>query len=198
MPHAGLSVPAEAFRSGDSLEEAPEHLVEEVQQERSLEGGLRRRDDAPLRLWDEALAEDAFRGFSAVNRGERRNEGSRRSRTSSSRSSGRRSRPRSARSSAGRQDARRLELVPSEPAERHALEPSEGSVTAPERPTSPGQLRRSDPWRAQRSRSSARANRRRQSRPAYELAGFKPDRVAMWAVLLGVLLLVVAATSAHP
>jgi hypothetical protein len=37
-------------------------------------------------------------------------------------------------------------------------------------------------------------------RPAvrsYERAGFKPDRIAMWAVLLGVLMILAAATSAH-
>ena len=32
----------------------------------------------------------------------------------------------------------------------------------------------------------------------HERAGFKPDRTAMWAVLLGLLLIVVAATSALP
>jgi hypothetical protein len=42
------------------------------------------------------------------------------------------------------------------------------------------------------------AARQRQKRRAYERAGFKPDRVAMWAVLLGLLLVVVAAMSAHP
>ncbi len=31
----------------------------------------------------------------------------------------------------------------------------------------------------------------------HERAGFKPDRTAMWAVLLGLLLILVAATSAH-
>ena len=31
----------------------------------------------------------------------------------------------------------------------------------------------------------------------HERAGFRPDRVAMWAVLLGLLLILVAATSAH-
>src|ERR1022692_2876095 len=34
---------------------------------------------------------------------------------------------------------------------------------------------------------------RRPQRRAYERAGFRPDRVAMWAVLLGVMLVVVAA-----
>jgi hypothetical protein len=32
----------------------------------------------------------------------------------------------------------------------------------------------------------------------HERAGFKPDRAAMWAVLLGLLLILVAATSALP
>jgi hypothetical protein len=44
--------------------------------------------------------------------------------------------------------------------------------------------------------SSRRPRRRPPERP-YERAGFKPDRVAMWAVLLGVLLILVAATSSH-
>jgi hypothetical protein len=44
--------------------------------------------------------------------------------------------------------------------------------------------------------SSRRPQRRPSERP-YERAGFRPDRVAMWAVLLGVLLILVAATSSH-
>jgi hypothetical protein len=39
--------------------------------------------------------------------------------------------------------------------------------------------------------------RRRPQRPVYERANFRPDRLAMWAVLLGVLLLLVAVLSAH-
>ena len=35
------------------------------------------------------------------------------------------------------------------------------------------------------------------SLPVHERAGFRPDRVAMWAVLLGLILLLVAATSSH-
>jgi len=31
----------------------------------------------------------------------------------------------------------------------------------------------------------------------HERAGFRPDRVAMWAVLLGVMLMIAAATSSH-
>ncbi len=50
-------------------------------------------------------------------------------------------------------------------------------------------------------RGAERAVPRRRSyssslRP-YERAGFKPDRVAMWAVLLGIALLLVAVASAH-
>jgi len=43
----------------------------------------------------------------------------------------------------------------------------------------------------------SREPRRRPPERAYERAGFKPDRVALWAVLLGVLLVLVAAMSAH-
>jgi hypothetical protein len=41
------------------------------------------------------------------------------------------------------------------------------------------------------------ARRRRPQRPVHERPGFRPDRFAMWAVLLGVLLILVAATSSH-
>jgi hypothetical protein len=44
---------------------------------------------------------------------------------------------------------------------------------------------------------SSREPRRRPPERPYERAGFRPDRVAMWAVLLGVLLVLVAAMSAH-
>lgn len=44
---------------------------------------------------------------------------------------------------------------------------------------------------------ASREPRRRPAERRYERAGFKPDRVAMWAVLLGVLLVLVAAMSAH-
>lgn len=42
------------------------------------------------------------------------------------------------------------------------------------------------------------ASRRRAARRAHERSGFRPDRAAMWAVLLGLLLVLVALTSAHP
>jgi len=41
------------------------------------------------------------------------------------------------------------------------------------------------------------AGRRRPARLPHERAGFRPDRVAMWAVFLGALLVLVAAASAH-
>jgi hypothetical protein len=50
---------------------------------------------------------------------------------------------------------------------------------------------------AERNLPWADATRRRPPRRAYERAGFKPDRVAMWAVLLGLLLVLVAVMSAH-
>ncbi len=42
----------------------------------------------------------------------------------------------------------------------------------------------------------SRAARRRPER-RHERSGFRPDRAAMWAVLLGLMLIVAAATSAH-
>ncbi len=39
--------------------------------------------------------------------------------------------------------------------------------------------------------------RRRASGPRHERPGFKPDRVAMWAVILGLALILIAATSSH-
>jgi hypothetical protein len=43
----------------------------------------------------------------------------------------------------------------------------------------------------------AAQTRRRPSQRAYERPGFRPDRAALWAVLLGVLLILVAASSSH-
>jgi hypothetical protein len=39
--------------------------------------------------------------------------------------------------------------------------------------------------------------RRRPPRPLHERAGSNPDRVALWAFLLGIALILVAAISAH-
>jgi hypothetical protein len=48
-----------------------------------------------------------------------------------------------------------------------------------------------------RGQAARPVQRRRPTRSPYERAGSRPDRVAMWAVLLGVLLILVAATSSH-
>lgn len=41
------------------------------------------------------------------------------------------------------------------------------------------------------------ASRRRPARPRHERSGFRADRTAMWAVVLGIAMLLVAAMSAH-
>jgi hypothetical protein len=41
------------------------------------------------------------------------------------------------------------------------------------------------------------AAQRHTQMPRYKRAGFRPDRAAMWAVFLGVVLLLVAAASSH-
>ncbi len=41
------------------------------------------------------------------------------------------------------------------------------------------------------------ASSRRPAERRYERSGFRPDRAAMWAVLLGVLMILIAAMSAH-
>ena len=42
-----------------------------------------------------------------------------------------------------------------------------------------------------------RSSSRRRPERRYERAGFRPDRTAMWAVLLGLMLILAAAASAH-
>lgn len=44
---------------------------------------------------------------------------------------------------------------------------------------------------------SPRQNSRRRPERRYERSGFRPDRTAMWAVLLGLMLILAAVTSAH-
>ena len=50
---------------------------------------------------------------------------------------------------------------------------------------------------AERNLWAIESTRRRPARLPHERAGFKPDRVAMWAVFLGLLLVLVAAMSGH-
>jgi hypothetical protein len=51
--------------------------------------------------------------------------------------------------------------------------------------------------RSRASSSTPRSAGPRRRPRAHERSGFRPDRVAMWAVLLGVVLVLVAATSSH-
>jgi hypothetical protein len=68
---------------------------------------------------------------------------------------------------------------------------------------SPGyRTRRSAPERIERPRRPARNDARRshsagRRRGPYDQALARPDRIAMWAVLLGIVLLLAAATSSH-
>ena len=50
---------------------------------------------------------------------------------------------------------------------------------------------------AERTGARALESRRRPPTRVYERAGFQPDRFAMWAVVLGILLIFVAAMSSH-
>ena len=49
------------------------------------------------------------------------------------------------------------------------------------------------------SRNGTRPSSAQRHRPVprHERAGFRPDRVAMWAVMLGVLMMLIAAASSH-
>src|SRR6202020_1087033 len=87
----------------------------------------------------------------------------------------------------------------------HYMPQAEGKRSAPEssgqRPSTPTPMRRTVTIRGQvadpRSPRMIEIDRRRPPRRPRERAMNRPDRVALWAVLLCLLLLVVAATSAH-
>jgi hypothetical protein len=51
--------------------------------------------------------------------------------------------------------------------------------------------------RVPRTGAGTSGSERRRSPRAHERLGFRPDKVAMWAVLLGVMLVLAAATSSH-
>jgi hypothetical protein len=77
---------------------------------------------------------------------------------------------------------------------RRAVAVAERPVAVAERPAADG-ARRTVTIRgrgAERNLPVARPALRRHERP-----GFRPDRAALWAVILGLLLILVAATSAH-
>lgn len=52
-------------------------------------------------------------------------------------------------------------------------------------------------WHTRNGTRPSRAVRHQHHLKRYERAGFRPDRVAMWAVLLGVMLMLAAAASSH-
>jgi hypothetical protein len=52
-------------------------------------------------------------------------------------------------------------------------------------------------WHSRNGTRPSRAARHQQHLKRHERAGFRPDRMAMWAVLLGVLLMLAAAASSH-
>ena len=85
------------------------------------------------------------------------------------------------------------------------MPPAEGRRRSPERsgqgPSTPPPMRRTVTIRGQvadpRSPRMIEIDRRRPPRRPRDRAMSRPDRVALWAVLLCLLLLVAAATSAH-
>ncbi len=90
-----------------------------------------------------------------------------------------------------RRRSRRLEAV------REAREPRpEPVVEAPPRLSADGRRIVTITGRGS-ERYAPVVQRRRPSQRPYEREGFQPDRAAMWAVLLGVLMILAAATSAH-
>ncbi len=72
---------------------------------------------------------------------------------------------------------------------------------APSRPDRPAAVRRTVVIRGQAAPpprvSTGPARRRPPRRPSERIAGSRPDRAAMWAVMMGVFLIVVAVLSAH-
>lgn len=75
-----------------------------------------------------------------------------------------------------------------------AVRPARKPVASPARRTVTITGRGSE--RRELAEWQARSRRRPAKRP-HERAGTRPDRIAMWAVLMGVLLVLVAATSSH-
>ncbi len=98
---------------------------------------------------------------------------------------------------AARQRAQQSQMPPS----NHQADARPAGYPRPERatfPQSPGGTRRTVTIRGRGDeRLVPRHSRSRPpARPHYR-GGFRPDRVAMWAVMLGVLLVLVAAASSH-
>ena len=94
-----------------------------------------------------------------------------------------------------RHAARRHPPTPSQPRPRIVPDGARDARAPGGRAARPVPAVGADAWTRRAATSPAR-RRRPPSRP-HERPGFQPDRVAMWAVLLGVLLVLVAATSSH-
>jgi hypothetical protein len=84
----------------------------------------------------------------------------------------------------------RRSMVEADPGERRAHADPAASVRPQRRPTA------DRPQRHARYDSRHSQSPRRQRGP-YDQALARPDRIALWAVLLGVVLLLAAATSSH-
>jgi hypothetical protein len=104
--------------------------------------------------------------------------------------------PRHVRSAVSRRTAGRRAVAVDPPAP--AAAPEENAELSPYPQSHPGAVpgRRTITITGRGAEGYAAA-RRRPQRPLHERPGFRPDRFAMWAVLLGVLLVLVAATSSH-
>jgi hypothetical protein len=96
-------------------------------------------------------------------------------------------------------------IADAEPARRHpepyglrlaTAEPATAPVETPLAPTPRAPERRTITIQG-RGAERNRPPSRRPRRPMHERSGFRPDRTAMWAVLLGLLLVLAAATSSR-
>jgi hypothetical protein len=214
MPEAGLSVPRDQTRRREDAKESVSTARHSHAGPRPVRAGPSDPVDA------RAIARDRGRGGRvAADGGAVRRVAARPTGTNGARDHAP-SRDQ-ARSAAGR--ARPRDAVRSAPERAAARETSghgtwapvgrPGSVSGPAtrevgRPTNPDPARRVYSGTAVPGRRTVRIQGRgseryapspdrRPHRKRYERDGFKPDRAAMWAVLLGVVLIVVAATSSH-
>lgn len=88
----------------------------------------------------------------------------------------------------------RRSIAEASPGERHSRAESSQAGRRAHR-QSPDQRLNGDAARRNRSASRPRPASRR--RPSYDAPRARPDRIALWAVLLGVVLLLAAATGSH-
>jgi hypothetical protein len=200
MPRTGVSVPPEAIRIEDEVWQDAfarrEPSPRAARRLRALEGGL--AADAPLSIDTplpgaprEALPEP--RPAPASRPVRRRAPAARPARPVAASAS-----PQRAEIDSPQRPRPRAVAAP-----EGSIAPAAESIARPEGPSLVGAGvpgRRTVTIRgrgAERNLPLPGSSRRRPPRRRYERAGFKPDRVAMWAVLLGLLLVLVAVASAH-